>query len=105
MLTFIYGAIFFVFYVTHRLRPIDTHLALYNMLYNNSARNRYAEPVLNKTKLPGHTVVYLLVNKCLQPFLTDIFLYPKRVDILIPDFRYLLCFDENWFSISIFWLN
>ena len=34
----------------HRLRPIDTHLALYTMLYNNSAKNRYAEPVLNKTK-------------------------------------------------------
>ena len=34
----------------HRLRPIDTHLALYTMLYNNLAKNRYAEPVLNKTK-------------------------------------------------------
>ena len=34
----------------HRLRPIDTHLALYTMLYNNSAKNRYAEPILNKTK-------------------------------------------------------
>ena len=34
----------------HRLRPIDTHLALYTMLYNNSAKNRYAEPVHNKTK-------------------------------------------------------
>ena len=34
----------------HRLRPIDTHLAQYTMLYNNSAKNRYAEPVLNKTK-------------------------------------------------------
>ena len=34
----------------HRLRPIDTHLALYTMLYNNSAKNRYAEPVLNKSK-------------------------------------------------------
>ena len=34
----------------HRLRPIDTHLALYTMLYNNSAKNRYAEPVLNKNK-------------------------------------------------------
>ena len=34
----------------HRLRPIDTHLALYTILYNNSAKNRYAEPVLNKTK-------------------------------------------------------
>ena len=37
-------------YLRHRLRPIDTHLALYTMLYNNSAKNRYAEPVLNKTK-------------------------------------------------------
>ena len=35
--------------VNHRLRPIDTHLALYTMLYNNSAKNRYAEPVHNKT--------------------------------------------------------
>ena len=35
---------------THRLRPIDTHLALYTMLYNNSAKNRYAEPVCNKNK-------------------------------------------------------
>ena len=35
---------------THRLRPIDTHLALYTMLYKNSAKNRYAEPVINKTK-------------------------------------------------------
>ena len=35
---------------SHRLRPIDTHLALYTMMYNNSAKNRYAEPVLNKTK-------------------------------------------------------
>ena len=34
----------------HRLRPIDTHLAQYTMLYNNSAKNRYAEPVHNKTK-------------------------------------------------------
>ena len=34
---------------SHRLRPIDTHLALYTMLYNNSEKNRYAEPVLNKT--------------------------------------------------------
>ena len=34
----------------HRLRPIDTHLALYTMLYNNSAKNRYAEPVRNKNK-------------------------------------------------------
>ena len=34
----------------HRLRPIDTHLALYTMLYTNSAKNRYAEPVHNKTK-------------------------------------------------------
>ena len=33
----------------HRLRPIDTHLALYTMLYNNSAKNKYAEPVHNKT--------------------------------------------------------
>ena len=33
----------------HILRPIDTHLALYTMLYNNSAKNRYAEPVYNKT--------------------------------------------------------
>ena len=33
----------------HRLRHIDTHLALYTMLYNNSAKNRYAEPVHNKT--------------------------------------------------------
>ena len=32
----------------HRLRPIDTHLALYTMRYNNSAKNRYAEPVHNK---------------------------------------------------------
>ena len=32
----------------HRLRPIDTHLAMYTMLYNNSAKNRYAEPVRNK---------------------------------------------------------
>ena len=30
------------------------------------------------------------------------FFYPERVDILIPDFRYLLCFVKNWFSISIF---
>ena len=35
---------------SHRLRPIDTHLALYPMLYNNSAKNRYAKPVLNKNK-------------------------------------------------------
>ena len=35
---------------SHRLRPIDTHLALYTMLYNNSAKIRYAEPVHNKTK-------------------------------------------------------
>ena len=28
---------------------IDTHLELYTMLYNNSAKNRYAEPVHNKT--------------------------------------------------------
>ena len=27
------------------------------------------------------------------------FFYPKRVDILIPDFRYLLCFVLNRFSI------
>ena len=33
----------------HRLRPIDTHVAQYTMLYNNSAKNRYAEPVHNKT--------------------------------------------------------
>ena len=39
-----------LFRSNHRLRPIDTHLALYPMLYNNSAKNRYAEPVLNKTK-------------------------------------------------------
>ena len=26
------------------------------------------------------------------------FIYPKRVDILIPDFRYFLCFVKNWFS-------
>ena len=34
----------------HRLRPIDTHLVLFTMLYNNSAKNRYAEPVRNKNK-------------------------------------------------------
>ena len=34
----------------HRLRPIDTHLALYTMLYNISAKNRYAKPVHNETK-------------------------------------------------------
>ena len=34
----------------HRLRPIDSHPALYTMLYNNLVKNRYAEPVLNKTK-------------------------------------------------------
>ena len=34
----------------HRLIPIDTHLALYTMLYNNSAKNKYAEPVHNKNK-------------------------------------------------------
>ena len=34
----------------HRLRSIDTHLALYTMLYNNSTKNRYSEPVLNITK-------------------------------------------------------
>ena len=37
-------------WLDHRLRPIDNHLALYTMLYNNSAKNRYAVPVLNKTK-------------------------------------------------------
>ena len=37
-------------YDDHRLRPIDTHLAMYTMLYNNSAKNRYAEPVRNKNK-------------------------------------------------------
>ena len=37
-----------MFYM-HRLRPIDTQLALYTMLYNNSAKNRYAEPGYNKT--------------------------------------------------------
>ena len=35
--------------VGHRLRPIHTHLALYTMLYNNSTKNRYTEPVHNKT--------------------------------------------------------
>ena len=35
--------------MAHRLRPIDTHLGLYTMLYNNSSKNRYAEPVHNKT--------------------------------------------------------
>ena len=41
----------YIYTYKHRLSPIDTHLALYNMLYNNSAKkNRYAEPVLNKTK-------------------------------------------------------
>ena len=34
----------------HRLRPIDTHLALYTMLYNTSVKNRYAEPVRYKNK-------------------------------------------------------
>ena len=37
----------FLMNINHRLRPIDTHLALYTMLYNNTAKNRYAEPVLN----------------------------------------------------------
>ena len=40
----------FIIAALHRLRPIDTHLAQYTMLYNNSAKNRYAEPVQNKTK-------------------------------------------------------
>ena len=35
-------------YLCHRLRPMDAHLALYTMLYNNSAYNRYAEPVRKK---------------------------------------------------------
>ena len=35
--------------IYHRLRPLITHLALYSMLYNNSVKNRYAEPVHNKT--------------------------------------------------------
>ena len=35
--------------VGHRLRPKDTHPALYTMLYNNSAKCSYAEPVHNKT--------------------------------------------------------
>ena len=34
--------------------------------------------------------------------LAYLFLYLKKVDILIPDFRYLLCFVKNWFSIAIF---
>ena len=32
----------------HRLRPIDIQLELYTMLYNNSAKNSYAEPVRNQ---------------------------------------------------------
>ena len=36
-------------YIKHRLRPIDTHLALYAMLYTNSAKNKYAELVHDKT--------------------------------------------------------
>ena len=33
----------------HRLRPIDIHLELYTMLYNNSSKNRYAEPFHNNS--------------------------------------------------------
>ena len=38
---------------THRLRHIDTHLALYTMLYNNTAKNIYALPAHNKTMRPS----------------------------------------------------
>ena len=41
-------------WVGHRLRPIDTHLALYTMLNNNSAKNRYAEP---KDPRPNYAVL------------------------------------------------
>ena len=46
---------FILFVWGHRLRPIDTHLELYTMLYNNSAKNRYAEPVKkNNEKIKNH---------------------------------------------------
>ena len=48
-ITYMKGQGRFAMAAHHRLRPIDTHLASYTMLYNNSEKNRYAEPVHNKT--------------------------------------------------------
>mgnify|MGYP007048886727 CR=1 FL=1 len=42
-------------------------------------------------------------NEIMQCHLTHIsFFYSKRDNIIIPDFRYLLYFVKNWFSICIF---
>ena len=81
----------------HRLRHIDTHLC--TLPYNNTAKNNYAEPVHNKTMkifkygIDIHNINLMQYLKYAISSYSHIpFFSLKKGDILIPDFRYLLCF-------------